>query len=29
MSNIQDYWTANSIQTPPDLSQLSSKGISD
>lgn len=26
MSNIQDYWTANSIQTPPDLSQLSSKG---
>lgn len=27
MSNIQDYWTANSIQTPPDLSQLSSKGF--
>ena len=26
MSNIQDFWTANSIQTPPDLSQLSSKG---
>lgn len=26
MSNIQDYWTANSIQTPPDLRQLSSKG---
>lgn len=26
MSNIQDYWTANSIQAPPDLSQLSSKG---